>query len=111
MSSFVWDAPFSKALSAILRTSRYQLPAWQGKRPQKSPARSVTRAACLHRNRLAEPCLNIALTDIAVAEENGRRPFHRPGFRLVLIPLGIHEKLDMRISPIVLCEGARKCHS
>src|ERR1700674_503424 len=66
--------------------------------------RAVSGAAGFCYNGFAERPLEITLADVALPEEARRRTFQRPGLNLIPIVFGLHDQLDVRISPVELGE-------
>src|SRR5438093_13268614 len=93
-----------EASSAILRARGNQCAVRQGHGPQQSRLRSISGAACVRSHRLIERRFDVALLDVARAEETGRRTLERPGFGAAT--LRIHDQFDVWISPVDLAQGS-----
>src|ERR1700720_702976 len=91
---------FRPAASTILWTRRYNLPVREGHDPQQSGAGTISGATGFCGNRFAKGRLDVALVDVADPEEAGRGPFDGPGLTLIPFVLGVHDQLDMGISPV-----------
>src|SRR5436309_1468218 len=82
---FTWKSPFfcCSGASTVLWTRGHHFPVRQGHDSQKAGARTVSGATGFSGNGFAEGRFDIALINVASAEEAWGRPFQRPGLHLI----------------------------
>src|ERR1035438_3113143 len=86
---------------AVLGTRRHQFPTRQCHGPQQSRFGAVPGAAGFDRHGFAERAFEVGLGDVALLEEDRRRTFKRPGFRLAIF-VDFQDQLNVRIPPVGL---------
>ena len=73
--------------------------------------RSVSGATDFQLDGFAQRLLEIRFGRVSASEEDRRRPLRLPSFDLAVVPFGVHENLNVWISPIKLGERARQSHA